>query len=454
MSSAGSSHWRELLTKKQQVDGLLSRQVRVVANALAIDERTAAAAVRALSDAAAAATAAATDGSPAKAAAAAAAAAAALPASLTEESKAALADSATAERLIADAAGLLEEMPYWEDAAALQAWLLLRAGRLDEAGKACAPPAAGSEAAQAAQGNSSLPGYCEWRWWLRCQAKWQSGDLSAAQELLQEGLLKLDTQKHNSSSSSSTGTRGAASFAALLLPQRQEVQALLEQLAQQQELKAEGNKQMGTKQYEAAIEAYGKALALQPSAGFAAVLHSNRAAAFQSMGRFAEALADCGRSAALCPSYGKAYTRWVARHDVIRVALTGSVHAMVCLLSTGLEDILVMCHAQSLLWLMLPCHVVFSAAASSVCSTCWCCLQDGTSAQSLLWLMLPCHIVVCMAASSVCVTCLQNGTMRSLLHLMLRCHIVLCAAAISVYLYCVFLYCLQDGASVGGCAPP
>ncbi|WIA36306.1 hypothetical protein OEZ86_007631 [Tetradesmus obliquus] len=91
--------------------------------------------------------------------------------------------------------------------------------------------------------------------------------------------------------------------------QRAELQSLLEQLAQQQELKADGNKQMGAKHYEAAIEAYGKALALQPSAGFAAVLHSNRAAAHQSLGRFAEALADCGRSAALDASYGKAYTR-------------------------------------------------------------------------------------------------------------------------------------------------
>jgi tetratricopeptide (TPR) repeat protein len=309
MSSAGSSHWRELLSKKQQVDGLLFRQARVVASALALDERTAATAVRALSDAAAAATAAATDGSPAKATAAAAAAAAALPASLSEDGRAALSDPAAAERLIADAAGLLEEMPYWEDAAALQAWLLLRAGRPDDAVKACAPPVQGSEAAAAAQQDSSSGQQntcCEWRWWMHAQAKWQSGDLAAAQEHLQEGLLKLDAHKHASNSSA-----GAASFAALLLPQRGDVQSLLEQLAQQQELKAEGNKQMGAKQYEQAIEAYGKALALQPSAGFAAVLHSNRAAAYQSLGRFAEALADCGRSAALDASYGKAYTRWV-----------------------------------------------------------------------------------------------------------------------------------------------
>jgi tetratricopeptide (TPR) repeat protein len=362
MSSAGSSHWRELLIKKQQVDALLSRQARVVANALAIDERTAATAVRALGDAAAAATAAATDGSPAKAAAAAAAAAAALPTSLTEESRAALGEPAAAERLIADAAGLLEEMPYWEDAAALQAWLLLRAGRLDEAAKACAAPTPGSEAAQAAQGNSSFPGYCDWRWWLRCQAKWQSGDLSAAQELLQEGLLKLDTQKHSSSSSAGSAGAGAnanhpASFAALLLPQRQEVQVLLEQLAQQQELKAEGNKQMGAKLYEAAIEAYGKALALQPSSGFAAVLHSNRAAAFQSMGRFAEALADCGRSAALDPSYGKAYTRWVvwhATHGQQRHAVCVGVCAVL-----GFLLFLVTCQVHLLLILsMLDGHVL------------------------------------------------------------------------------------------------
>eukprot|EP00775_Hariotina_reticulata_P006661 gene6661-6885_t len=137
--------------------------------------------------------------------------------------------------ILADAAALLDEMPYWHDAAALQAWLLLRCGQLDAAYKAC-------EQRQYGVYSSNVHGRVDWQWWIKCQE-------------------------------------------------------------------------------------YSKALAAGPSCGFAALLHSNRAAAYQQLERFAEALADCGRAMAMDPSYAKAYSRMaqvleaIHRHDQAVVVL-------------------------------------------------------------------------------------------------------------------------------------
>lgn len=53
--------------------------------------------------------------------------------------------------------------------------------------------------------------------------------------------------------------------------------------------------------YTKALQAGGQA----PSIAFAAVLHANRAAARQSLGQHAEAVADCLRATALKPDYAK-----------------------------------------------------------------------------------------------------------------------------------------------------
>ena len=55
------------------------------------------------------------------------------------------------------------------------------------------------------------------------------------------------------------------------------------------------------------MEHYSKALqqGQPPSIPFAAVLHANRAAARQSLGQHAEAIADCLRATALKPDYAK-----------------------------------------------------------------------------------------------------------------------------------------------------
>lgn len=59
--------------------------------------------------------------------------------------------------------------------------------------------------------------------------------------------------------------------------------------------------------WQAAVDQYSQALAgcSDASAKFAAVLHSNRAAAYHGLGQHAEAIADCLRSKALSRGYAK-----------------------------------------------------------------------------------------------------------------------------------------------------
>lgn len=280
MSSANSPHWRELMGKKRQVEGLSASLASVLRAAFGLDQPAAAAVARAL----------AAEGASGTTAAAAACEVAAA-------GRTAIAPEAL-EGLLRDAQALVDDMPYWDEPIALKAWLLLRAGKLEAAATASA--ALSSE--QQSWGQRPA-GSCDWRWWLQCQVKWHKGDLAAAQELLQEGLQKLDSRTAAAASSSSSCLSMA------LLPSRSEVQQMLEDLKQLLDLKSAGNTAVTGKKYEQAVEHYTKALALQPSAGYAALLHSNRAAALQSLDRLAEALADCGRAIALDPSYGKAYSR-------------------------------------------------------------------------------------------------------------------------------------------------
>lgn len=277
MSSANSPHWKELMGKKKQVEGLSACLVRVVAAAFGADQPTAAAAARA------------------------AASDAAGPAlaqwQMAAAGRTALA-AADAQSLLTDAQALVDDMPYWDVPVALRAWLLLRAGELEAA-------AAASAALSLEQkGWGIRDAECDWRWWLQCQVNWHKGDLTAAQELLLDGLQKLDSSSTGSLNSGSSGC-----LATPLLPARSDVQQVIEDLKQLVDLKTAGNTAVSAKKYEQALEHYSKALMLQPSAGFAALLHSNRAAALQSMDRLAEALADCGRAIALDPTYSKAYSR-------------------------------------------------------------------------------------------------------------------------------------------------
>jgi hypothetical protein len=77
---------------------------------------------------------------------------------------------------------------------------------------------------------------------------------------------------------------------------------------------------MERKQHAVAMEHYTAALAASVVDGEAmvppavvAVLHCNRAAAYQALDQMAEALADCGRARALNPAYAKVGFRTKSR---------------------------------------------------------------------------------------------------------------------------------------------
>ncbi|KIS66363.1 uncharacterized protein UMAG_10205 [Mycosarcoma maydis] len=79
-----------------------------------------------------------------------------------------------------------------------------------------------------------------------------------------------------------------------------------EDLAKAEQLKAEGNKAMSAKDYGAAIEAYGKAIELNPNSP---VYFSNRAAAFSQIGQHDSAIDDAKQASKIDPKFGKAYSR-------------------------------------------------------------------------------------------------------------------------------------------------
>ncbi|KAH9919114.1 uncharacterized protein B0H18DRAFT_1029212 [Fomitopsis serialis] len=76
--------------------------------------------------------------------------------------------------------------------------------------------------------------------------------------------------------------------------------------AKAEKLKAEGNAQMSAKQYDNAIDAYTKAIALDPTN---AVYFSNRAAAHSSKEEHQEATLDAQKAIELDPNFVKAYHR-------------------------------------------------------------------------------------------------------------------------------------------------
>lgn len=77
-------------------------------------------------------------------------------------------------------------------------------------------------------------------------------------------------------------------------------------LAKAEELKTEGNKFMGAKNYRKAIESYTSAIELSPSNP---IYYSNRAAAFISSKDFTSAVEDAEKAIELNADYAKAYTR-------------------------------------------------------------------------------------------------------------------------------------------------
>ncbi|KAI0359035.1 TPR-like protein [Trametes cingulata] len=88
-----------------------------------------------------------------------------------------------------------------------------------------------------------------------------------------------------------------------------------------EKLKATGNAHMSAKKYDDAIEAYTKAIGLDPTN---AVYYSNRAAAYSSKGEHSSAVLDAEKAIEVDPSFVKAYHRLgcviIGNSSVARVA--------------------------------------------------------------------------------------------------------------------------------------
>ncbi|KAL6772029.1 TPR10 [Auxenochlorella protothecoides x Auxenochlorella symbiontica] len=158
------------------------------------------------------------------------------------------------------------------------------------------------------RGSGATP--APWRFWVTAQADFHSGDLEGALGALGtlRGLARWDGD--------GIGSEGPGAASAALLrwlvpvPPDAEVDELRAGLSAVLAAKAEGNEHVAARRFDAAAEAYARALAaptLSPAA--AAVLHCNRAAAHLGAGRLALAVADSGRAACLKRGYAKAHSR-------------------------------------------------------------------------------------------------------------------------------------------------
>ncbi|SNX87438.1 related to SGT2  len=105
---------------------------------------------------------------------------------------------------------------------------------------------------------------------------------------------------------STTAPAASSSFTRATSSSSTAAAASSEDLAKAEQLKAQGNKAMSAKDYGAAIEAYGKAIELNPNSP---VYFSNRAAAFSQIGQHDQAIDDARQASKIDPKFGKAYSR-------------------------------------------------------------------------------------------------------------------------------------------------
>lgn len=303
MISARHEQWKAINMQQQQVHQLAQKQQHVIEGALGLDSAAAAAALAAL-----------TAGQPMQQLLAGVVTVSVplgsspMVTALPNIRTIALEDTTATQQLLDDALCLVGKLKFWEDGHAMLAWLWLRNGRPDKAADVAGVPRCA--------GLQEQPVHCSrqfgWCWWVLAQVAWHQGDLTTVEQLLQEGYDQLNMRpKGNSSSGGSDGSGGGSCLWPLLLPGVEELSELLHQTRQLLGLKQEGNTAFQAKQFDKAAEAYSKALTLRPSSGFAAVIHSNRAAAYMQQQRLVDALADCGRAVALDPGYAKAYLRCV-----------------------------------------------------------------------------------------------------------------------------------------------
>jgi DnaJ family protein C protein 7 len=217
------------------------------------------------------------------------------------------ADGLSRERLneiLVSAQPLEHFIAYSEELAAIRFRILLHMGRFHDALKALEVSHDGKEDVR------NHP----WRHWALALVKYHSGDLHGSVTSCSSLLLLID--KTSAHDQERCGLEGARSLVGL--PTADSVRGLVKHMKALLELKDAGNAAIKSGSFQAAISKYTEAIGLGASAAYSAVLHSNRAAAHQGLGSLMEAVADCGRSRALDPSFLKAHTRMASLLQELR----------------------------------------------------------------------------------------------------------------------------------------
>lgn len=151
----------------------------------------------------------------------------------------------------------------------------------------------------------SAPNNHRWGAWIRAQVYFHEGDYQACIGILKDLAEALQVEKANSLEKEAY----VLLTVVIPLPQPEEVRKLIEELEKMQKLKGEGNEAMAGRRHQDAVAKYTEAINFGGSCGFLCVLLSNRAAAYQSLSNWTQAIADCCRAKALADNYAKAHSR-------------------------------------------------------------------------------------------------------------------------------------------------
>ena len=145
-----------------------------------------------------------------------------------------------------------------------------------------------------------------WAGWCRVQTCYFKADYAQCYRNLQALNSLLDRQGDNGNRC----RKGTSASRVLARPDEKAMESLRQNIAGLQELKDRGQNQMHRRAFEEAIETYTSALCSSHiSPAMSAILFSNRAAAYQSIGQHALALADCCMAVAITPHFAKPHSR-------------------------------------------------------------------------------------------------------------------------------------------------
>ncbi|KAL7169113.1 hypothetical protein ACSBR2_034197 [Camellia fascicularis] len=162
-----------------------------------------------------------------------------------------------------------------------------------------------------------------WRWLLISKSYFYLGRLDEALDLLEkQELLRSTEDRHGSSTRESS------------IPFAVTVRELLHR-------KNAGNEAFQSGRHTEAVEHYTAVVSSSiESRPFAAICFCNRAAAHQSLGQIADAIADCSLAIALDGSYSKAVSRRATLHETIRdyEQAASDVHRLISLLEKQSQE--------------------------------------------------------------------------------------------------------------------